>query len=95
MFKKILMTLLTLAMILGLCACGNMAVLSPGNFTFNHIHSDTYHKPMCFTVEKWWDNSEGIEVKTKECGTLYFSEGDYVLVEDGDECPYCTDVMDE
>ena len=35
------------------------------------------------------------KVKTKECGTLYFSEGDYVLVEDGDECPYCTDVMDE
>ena len=95
MFKKVLMVLLTLAMVLGLCACGNMAVLSPGNFTFNHIHSDTYHNPMCFTVVRWWDNSEGIEVKTKECGTLYFSEGDYVLVEDGDECPYCTDVMAE
>lgn len=91
--KRFVVLLMSLLMILSLCACGNMAVLSPGTFTFNHIHSDTYHNPMCFTVEKWWDNSDGIEVKTKECGTLYFSEGDYVLVEDGDECPYCTDVM--
>ena len=72
-----------------LVGCGNMALLDPGTFTFNHLHSDTYHDPMCFTVEKWWDNENGIEVQTKECGNMYFSEGDYVLIEKAEKCPYC------
>ena len=90
MMKKMFAVLLTLsAMCASLTGCGNMALIDPGNFTFRHIHTDTYHDPMCFTIEKWWDNSSGVEVKTKECGTLYFSEGDYVMVEDAKNCPYC------
>lgn len=69
--------------------CGNMAVLDPGNYNFTHLHTDTYHQPMCFTIEKWWDDATGIEVKTSECGTMYFSEGDYILIENSYECPYC------
>lgn len=88
--KKMIMTI---AAIVGasicMTGCGNMAVLDPGNYNFTHLHTDTYHKPMCFTIEKWWDNSTGIEVKTSECGTLYFSEGDYILIENGTNCPYC------
>lgn len=72
-----------------IAGCGNMAIIDPGNYSFKHLHSDTYHNPMCFTIEKWWDNSTGIEVRTKECGTLYFSEGDYILIEDAENCPYC------
>lgn len=88
--RKFITIILVLVMsCLMLAGCGNMALLDPGNFTFEHIHSDTYHDPMCFNVEKWWDNENGIEVKTKECGTLYFSEGDYVLVEKESACPYC------
>jgi hypothetical protein len=87
--KKFITMSLAAALALMLTACGNMALIDPGNFTFRHIHTDTYHDPMCFTIEKWWDNSEGVEVKTKECGTLYFSEGDYVMVESAEDCPYC------
>lgn len=88
--KKVSALFFALAMMCCLLAgCGNMALLDPGTFTFNHLHSDTYHNPMCFTVEKWWDNENGIEVQTKECGNMYFSEGDYVLVEKGENCPYC------
>ena len=86
--KKIIFAVV-IAISVVLASCGNMAVFDPGNFTFTHLHSDTYHNPMCFTIEKWWDNTTGIEVRTKECGTMYFSEGDYVLIEDAENCPYC------
>lgn len=89
MKKKITISLIFGIMCINFAACGNMALIDPGNFTFHHIHTDTYHDPMCFTIEKWWDSSEGVEVKTKECGTLYFSEGDYVMVENAKDCPYC------
>lgn len=61
-----------------------------GNYTFEHIHfSDFSGNSGCATVEKWYDNSEGIEVKTKEYGAVYFSEGTYVLVENENNCPFC------
>lgn len=88
--KKRILTITAIASsCLAFAGCGNMAVLDPGNYSSTHIHTDTYHEPMCFTIEKWWDNSTGIEVKTPENGTLYFSEGDDILVENGHECPYC------
>ena len=86
--KKIIFAIV-IAISIALASCGNMAVIDPGTFTFKHLHSDTYHNPMCFTIEKWWDNSTGIEVRTKDCGTMYFSEGDYVLIENAENCPYC------
>ena len=89
MKKMFVVLLASFAMCISLTGCGNMALFNPGNFTFRHIYTDTYHFPMCFTIEKWWDNSEGIEVKTEECGTLYFSEGDYVMIENEKDCPYC------
>lgn len=66
--------------------CGNMSV-GFGNFNFDKIHVDTYNYSGCFTIEKWYDNSNGIEVKTKEAGSMYLAEGMYILVED--ECPFC------
>lgn len=69
-----------------LAGCGNMS-LGFGNFTFRKIHVDTYNYSGCFTVEKWYDNSSGIEVKTKEAGSMYLAEGMYMLIED--ECPFC------
>jgi hypothetical protein len=88
--KKITAVLLTLILLCAcLAGCGNSAVFDPGNFKFYHIHTFTYTDKHCFTVEKWWDIATGIEVKTKENGTLYFSEGNYVLVENAESCPYC------
>lgn len=84
--KKIIAILMGLVLIGTLCACGNMS-MGFGNFTFEKIHVDTYHHSGCFTVESWHDNEIGIEVKTKEAGSMYLSDGTYVLV--SDDCPFC------
>lgn len=88
MKKKIITIVLVLTvLLLGVMGCGNMS-MGIGNYTFNKIHVDTYHYSGCFTVEKWYDNASGIEVKTKEAGSMYFAEGMYMLIEN--ECPFCT-----
>lgn len=84
MKRRIILMVMTATMLL--TGCGNMS-LGWGNFTYEKIHVDTHNYSGCFTVEKWYDNSTGIEVKTKEAGSLYFAEGMYMLVED--ECPFC------
>ncbi len=84
--KLITMVMLVTMLVMMLVGCGNMSV-GIGNFTFEKIHVDTYNYNGCFTVEKWYDNSNGIEVKTKEAGSMYLAEGMYMLIED--ECPFC------
>ena len=84
MKKRIILMIMTTTMLL--TGCGNMS-MGIGNYTFNKIHVDTHNYNGCFTVEKWHDNSSGIEVKTKEVGSLYLAEGMYMLIED--ECPFC------
>ena len=87
MKKKVVALVLAVLCICGILAgCGNMSI-SFGNFTFKKIHIDTHNYSGCFTVEKWYDNSSGIEVKTKEAGFMYLAEGMYMLIED--ECPFC------
>lgn len=86
--KKKITSILAIAvlMVTILTGCGNMS-LGFGNFDFEKVHVDTYNYSGCFTIEKWYDNSTGIEVKTKEFGAIYLSEGQYMLIED--ECPFC------
>ena len=85
--KKIF-SVIMLALALGatLTGCGNMSI-GFGNYEYEKIHVDTHNYSGCFTVDKWYDNSNGIEVKTNEAGSLYLAEGMYMLVED--ECPFC------
>lgn len=85
MKKKFILILLLAALLTG---CSNKS-LGFGNFSFKKIHIDMPHTSKCFTVEKWHDNETGIEVKTKEAGSMYFSEGTYVLIEE--DCPFCVD----
>lgn len=80
--------LLTILSVLTFNGCGNMSC-SPGNYSFNKIHVDIYQHSMCLTVESWHDDERGIEVKTKEAGSMYFSEGTYILIED--TCPFCAE----
>jgi hypothetical protein len=68
--------------------CGNHS-LGPGNYTFKHIHLTDSVKGHCATVESWRDDDVGIEVKTKEYGPMFLSEGSYILFSDGGKCPYC------
>lgn len=87
MKKKIIAIIFSIVCICGiLSGCGNMSI-GPGNYKFRKIHVDTHNYSGCFTVEKWYNNSSGIEVKTKEAGFMYLAEGMYMLIED--ECPFC------
>lgn len=84
--KKIIAIIMVLILMSTLCACGNMS-MGLGNFEFKKVHIDTYNYSGCFTIEKWYDSETGIEVKTKEAGSLYLSEGTYFLI--SDDCPFC------
>ena len=72
-----------LVFMVGLTGCGNMS-MGIGNYSFQKVHVNG----QCFTVEKWYDNETGIEVKTKEAGAMYLSEGSgYILIQE--HCPWC------
>lgn len=86
MKKIIVIALVVVMLVTMLVGCGNMS-MGFGNFTFRKIHVDTYNYFGCLTVEEWYDNASGIEVKTKEAGYLYLAEGMYMLIED--DCPFC------
>lgn len=90
--KKIFAVLLTLILLCAcLTGCGNRAgVFDRGEFNFTHIHFTDAVEGHCATVTKWYDNeSSGIEVKTKEYGSLFLSESTYIMIEDAENCPYC------
>ena len=69
-----------------LFSCGNYS-MGLGNYSYTKIHIDTYHFSGCYTVEKWYESESGIEVTTKELGSIFASEGTYILVEE--KCPVC------
>lgn len=84
--KKIIAIFMVLSLMFVMCGCGNQN-WGMGNFEYNKVHVDTYHHSGCLTVESWNDSQTGIEVKTKEVGSLFLSEGTYILLEN--ECPFC------
>lgn len=84
--KKIIAIGMVLILIGALCACANMS-MGIGSFEFNKVHVDTYNYSGCFTVMKWYDSETGVEVKTKEAGSMFLSEGTYFLI--SDDCPFC------
>jgi len=84
--KKVGIILILAILVMALSACGNQS-LGFGNFTYKKIHIDTHSFSGCYTVEKWYESESGIEVKTKELGSIFASEGTYILVED--KCPVC------
>ena len=83
---SLLATFLIVIMVLGFSSCGNQS-LGMGNYSFTHIHIGDANG-YCATVKSWHDNEQGIEVDTEEYGTIYCSEGTYILFEDN-TCPYC------
>lgn len=87
--KKFIITVLLIAVFIGVLAgCGNMS-FGAGNFTYEKIHVDTHNYSGCFTVEKWHENPTGVEVKTKEVGSMYLSEGTYIMLDGNMGCPFC------
>lgn len=88
MKKFIAVIIAIMLLVTMLTGCGNNS-WGMGNFTFEKIHVDTYHYSGCFTVLKWYESGTGIEVKTKEAGSMYLSEGTYILLEGDKGCPFC------
>jgi hypothetical protein len=43
----------------------------------------------CATISSWHDNTTGIELHTVECGSMFLSEGSYILFESAGDCPFC------
>lgn len=85
--KKIIAMIMVVAlMAVMLVGCGNMSV-GMGNFNFKKIHVDMHNYSGCLEIAKWYDNENGIEVKTKDGCSMYLAEGMYVLIED--KCPFC------
>ena len=86
--KRIIALMLLIALLLCFCSC-NMS-MGPGSYNYEHIHvSNGANDAFCATVEKWYDNETGIEVKTKEYGNIYVSEGLYILIPEANKCPFC------
>lgn len=85
---KIVGCLLLILIILSTFAgCGSNMSLGIGNYEYNKIHVDTYHYSGCLEVDKWYDNTTGVEVKLDNGQAIFLSEGTYSLIED--ECPFC------
>ena len=88
--KKIALFLTIIILTLALCSCSNMAVIDPGNFTYKHVHFSDAVEGHCMNIDKWWDNSNGIEVRDVNTGDgMFLSEGSYQLFESSATCPYC------
>ena len=84
--KKIIGLLILLIILVMTFAGCNMS-MGLGNYEYNKIHIDTYHYSGCLKVDKWYETTTGVEVKTEDGESLYLSEGTYIMVED--ECPLC------
>lgn len=88
MKKIICMALALIMMACMLCACGNEN-WGFGNYNWKHVHFSNAVEGHCATISSWHDNEAGIEIHTNECGSMFLSEGSYILFEDGTKCPFC------
>ena len=84
--KKIIAILMICGLMIAMSGCGNKSY-GLGTYTFKKVHINTLKYSGCLELENWHDDGNGIEVKTKEVGSLFLSEGTYILI--GDKCPIC------
>lgn len=87
--KKIISIILIITVLFLVCSLTTSCNkgLGLGNYNFKKVHICVGDVNKCVEIEKWYDNEIGIEVKTKNYGALYLSEGTYILIED--KCPLC------
>lgn len=85
--KKIISIFLFVAIILLLTSC-NKKLFGTYNFTHVHICDNAGHTAD-YKIESWTEQSEtpGVEVKIKGYGSMWLSEGTYILYTD--KCPLC------
>lgn len=69
---------------------GNVSKASWGNYQYNHICIIAGDDHQCYEVEKWWDNElSGLEVKIKNGGYIFASEGTYHIYSQSSDCKFC------
>lgn len=86
--KKIIIFIILIVLIsisiFGLTAC-NMNPVGNYIFTKVHIYYEGYEE--CLDIKSWTDSEAGIEVVSKKYGSLFISEGHYLMCEE--DCPIC------
>lgn len=87
--KKLLSILLVLLLLIVTIFSGCNVSYGIGSYEYNKIHVATHGYSGCIDIDKWYDTSTGLEVKTEDGQSMFFSEGTYILVED--DCPMCND----
>lgn len=87
MKKVVVIVLCVIAMCFMLTGCNENWGF--GNYSWKHVHFSDAVEGHCATIKSWHDNSTGIELHTEECGSMFLSEGSYILFESGADCPFC------
>ena len=85
--KKFIAIVMIMVMALTLCACNENWGF--GNYSWRHAHFTDNVEGHCATISSWHDNTTGIELHTVECGSMFLSEGSYILFESAGDCPFC------
>lgn len=86
--KKLLFTLLATTSLL-LTGC-NEQVVGWGSLKFTKVHIQMLGQPepVHLLVSSWRNDDGGIELKTKNYGTILVGDGTYIAY-DVEECPIC------
>jgi hypothetical protein len=87
--RKFIAIVMIMVMALTLCACNENWGF--GNYNWKHVHFSDAVEGHCATISSWHDNTAGIELHTVECGSMFLSEGSYILFESAGDCPFCGD----
>lgn len=74
--------------VMTLCSCNSNRNIGVGTLNFKKVHIFIeYGYGTCFDISSWREAEIGVEVKVDGYGSLWLSEGTYMLV--GDKCPIC------
>lgn len=88
--KRVICLILVMLIVTSLCGCGNQSI-GFGNYTFTHVHITDAVEGHCAEVNKWYSSETGIELLTEEFGSVFCSEGTYLLFGDSSNCPFCNE----
>lgn len=86
--RKSRIYMLMAALALPLMGC-NLDI-GPGSFSFHAVHIYGCDKDSRdVSIKSWRDADIGIEVNTERYGTMFLSEGTYLLLRGIGDCPIC------
>ena len=85
---KRLFKLLSFVTCLALTGCNRQ--IGWGSYSFHKVHVQMYgmSEATHFEIESWQEDDGGIELKTKNHGTILLGDGTYMMY-DEDDCPIC------